>query len=882
MTASKSKKIFAFIVAMLVSTLFVALPLSGCKPKATTYYTVTFDANGGSSVESMRVKSGGLVTRPTAPTREKCTFKDWYKDREFEAVWNFKKDKVTSDIILYAAWNNMDGTPAENEFETPPPDDNNGDNNNDNNNGDNNNEQEPATGKVTATFNVGRAARLHGLSNPKPQVVESGSKITKPSVSLSGYSVTWKKEGRTVWNFDTDKLTNDTTFYAEWSDGSSSTPVTSYTPSSSLQSSDTVYIHYYRPDGNYNDWSLYAWKDSKNTTIRNSTKDNSGAVFAVSFSSIGLSASNGALKFIVAQIPASGDWFKDGGDNEVNLSSMQKLGSSYHWYVSSGNVSRGKNSFTPQSASSSNLSETLSSTAQTESPRASKTNVNRSTAAALSPAKTVTGWDETGVGYQIFVASFCDSDGDGWGDLNGITSKLDYLHDDLNVDVLWLTPVQKSNSNHGYDCYDYYSINDNFGTDYDYRNLVYQAHKRGMKIIMDLVVNHTSPQNEWFIKSKAGVIETVTYQDGTTAKVNYRDFYRWKSGDGGGRWISAGGGWSFYSSFGGNMPELNYDYQPVRDAMLDVASYWMAYGLDGFRMDAVKHIFMWDESENAGDDKSSGDGSYKVNETKNVEFFKEFDNKLKAKYPNCFLLGEQWNGDPNAVAPFYAGMDSLFDFNTYYDLPRAIKGTEGKNASTEATQLKNNAKLYDEKRGTGNHAINSMMSSNHDIDRLNTIMTDNTEQSKLYISVIMTMPGVSWIYHGDEIGLKDNGGGDEAHRQSMKWDSSYSEKCTVIGYGGTNGAVKSVAEQKTNNSSLLKHVMGITKVRNDYPALISGQATCSAENGVLKIVATKSGQKTVTVYHNFTNSAKTVAASGMQVFGSGSSIGAYGTAVFIN
>ena len=878
----RTRKIFAIVIAFLVSTLFVAMPLSGCAAPNATYYTVTFDSNGGTAVESQSVKSGKTATRPAAPTRDNCTFKDWYRDTAFEKVWNFKKDKVTSDITLYAAWNNLDGTPADNDFQTPVDGDDDDDDDDktkdDDDDDDDDDDHEAAEGKVTATFNVGRAARLHGLSNPAPQVVDSGSKITAPKVSISGYSVTWKKEGKTAWDFKNDKLTNNTTFYAEWSDGSSGgNTSTDYTPASSLQSANTVYIHYYRPGGDYDDWDLYAWIGNSDTTIKTFTKDDSGAVYAIPFSSIGISASS-TLNFIIAIIPGPSGWTKDGGDNTASVSKMQKLGSSYHWYVSQGSTASGKNSFSPSGAGS--LPETLVA-AKTESLRASKTNVNRATAAALSPAKTVEGWDETGVGYQIFVASFCDSDGDGWGDLNGITSKLDYLHDDLNVDVLWLTPVQKSPSNHGYDCYDYYSINDHFGTDADYRELVYQAHQRDMKIIMDLVVNHTSPQNEWFIKSKAGVIEKVTYQDGTTATVNYRDFYRWKSGSGGGRWYSTGDGYCFYSSFGSNMPELNYDYQPVRDAMVDLASYWMAYGLDGFRMDAVKHLFMWDESDNAGTDKKVGSGSYEFNETKDVEFFKEFDNKLKKKYPNCFLLGEHWEGAASAVAPFYAGMDSLFDFNTYYDLPRAIMNTKGNNVTTESNQLNSNAALYAKNRGSGNRAINSMMTSNHDIDRLNSTTSDNVNYAKLYISVIMTMPGVSWIYYGDEIGLKNNGSGDNAYRQSMKWDSSYSQKCTVIGDGGTNSGIKGVKEQKTETSSLLSHVMAITKIRNDYPALISGEATCSVDNGMLKIVVKKSGEKTVTVYHNFSSSEKQPSASGTCVFGS-KKLAAYGTAVFVS
>ncbi|MDE7107577.1 MAG: hypothetical protein K2O39_04565, partial [Clostridiales bacterium] len=541
----------------------------------------------------------------------------------------------------------------------------------------------------------------------------------------------------------------------------------------------------------------------------------------------------------------------------------QKVGGSYHWYVTQGNTANGSNKAVAVSSGGGSANR------QTEDKRASVGNVNRATAAALPVMKTVDGWDEMGVGYQIFVASFCDSNNDGVGDLKGIISKLDYLKS-LNVDVLWLTPIQSSNSYHGYDCYDYYSIDPKFGTNADYRRLVSEAHSRGMKIIMDLVVNHTSPNNEWFQKSKDGVIEEVTYQDGTKATVKYRDFYRWTN-SGGNRMESAGDGWYFYSSFGGNMPELNYDYQPVRDAMADVAAYWMSYGLDGFRMDAIKHVFMWDESENKQSDREGGanDRPYNYNETKNVEFFKEFNYKLKSKYPHCYLLGEQLNGNTDDVSPFYKGMDSLFDFNTYYNLPGRLDG----GASAAANEFNRNAQKYQTNRA--DRPINCMISSNHDINRLNAIIDGNTEKAKLYMAVIMTMPGLSWIYYGDEIGLAGKKGGDDDLRQSMKWTSTWANKCTAIYDNGANNNTKSVAEQENDSNSMLSYVKSLTKFRNDNPALINGTATCSEDNGMLKIEVTGGG-KMYTVYHNFSGSSKTV--SGNVVFGS-STVPAYGTAI---
>ena len=785
--------------------------------------TVTFVTDCSATVPQQTVEVGGKVNEPNI-TNSGYTLDGWYTAGGKK--WNFNSDTVSGKTLtLTARWTKI-------QFEDK---------------------------DVTVTFNAGLAARKAGVYNPAAVTVRAGNKITEPSLVRSGYTVEgwYVEEGKQKWNFDTDILTENTTLFAKWKSGGASTPIpTEYTPA--MKENNTLYIHYLRNNNDYDGWTAWVWTTGNGKRYTSVAVDKSGTVIAVNLSAIG---SPTTVNFKIAVISDSGNWdSSDGGDVKLNLADTQKVSGSYHWYITQGNTAGGNNKF-------------VTADRTTEPKRESKSNVNRQTAKNLPVMKTVDGWDEIGVGYQIFVASFCDSNGDGVGDLNGITSKLDYLQS-LNVDVLWLTPIQSSDSYHGYDCYDYYSIDKKFGTNADYRNLVTEVHKRGMKIIMDLVVNHTSQQNEWFQKSKTGVVEEVTYQDGSKATVNYRDFYRWKNTSST-RYCSAGDGWYFYSSFNSSMPELNYDYQPVRDAMVDVAAYWMNYGLDGFRMDAIKHIFMWDESENAQGDVEGGsnDRPYNYNLTKNVEFFKEFNYKLKTKFPHCYLLGEQLNGDPAQVSPFYAGMDSLFDFNAYYNLPRRLDG----GASTQAAEFNSNAGLYAKSRVNG-RPINGMISSNHDVDRLNAQIGGSTEKAKLYMAVIMTMPGLPWIYYGDEIGLvgdKNDNRGDDGLRQSMKWTSAWANKCTAIYDYRINNNTQSVADQEKDGSSLLSYVKRLTKFRNDNPAFISGSANCSEQNGMLKIVVTGGG-KTYTVYHNFSASSKTV--SGNVLFGS-TTVPAYGTAI---
>ena len=924
-------KAISLVIAIVLVVSCMAIHLAACGNITTApkLYTVTFDTLGGSSVPSQKVERGSRVSQPDDPTRDGYEFEAWCKDADGNNQWDFYVDTVQRDMTLYAKWfdpSEREPDPEPEPEPTPTPHtitfnvngghwvggstaiktvvtDENGRISQSKwvsdpersgytfkgwyltgngtgvkytqnsiftsdlalkagwtqNPTTDDPKPDPSKGKVTATFNVGLAARNAGLSNPPSQTVTYGDKISAPTVTRSGYKLDgWYAEnGTTKWNFSTGALTQNTTFFAKWvADGSGSSS-SSYTPSSNLNGNN-VYIHYYRYNGDYTNYTIYAWNGSKDNTYSIHTTDASGAVFKIPLSDLGYTSitSSTVLNFIVT-LPG---WIKDGGDNAAQFSAMAQYsntGNAYHWYVNQSATANGSNQFIGGSA------PTL---------RATENNVNRSYAQSLPVASTATTCDEMGVGYQIFVASFCDSDGDGVGDIQGIIKNLDYLAS-LNVDVLWLTPIQSSDSLHGYDCYDYYYIDPKFGTNADYRELVTKAHEKGIKVIMDLVINHTSTSNEWFIKSKLGVVETVTYQDGRTATVDYRDFYRWTNTKASSRYYSSGDGWYYYSSFNSSMPELNYDCQQVRDAMLDVAMYWMSYGLDGFRMDAIKHVFMWDESNNASGDKSAGDSGYVYNLTKNVEFFKEFNYKLKSAFPNCFLLGEQLDGNAANVAPFYAGMDSLFDFNTYFDMPRRIN--DG-GVSTLSNMFNNNANSY--KNYRGDRPINSMISSNHDISRLSDVLNANTNKIKLYFAVIMTMPGLSWIYYGDELGLMNNGTGDNAYRQSMRWTDAWANKCTCIGYGGTNANIASVAAQEKDTNSLLSYVKALTAMRNSNPTIINGTAQCSTQDGMLKITVTSS-TATYIVYHNFTTSSKSPSQSGTRIFGN-TTIEAYGTAVY--
>ena len=529
-----------------------------------------------------------------------------------------------------------------------------------------------------------------------------------------------------------------------------------------------------------------------------------------------------------------------------------------------------------------------------------------------------------GTGYQIMVSSFADSDADGFGDIYGIVQHLDYIKN-LGVDVIWLTPVQLSDSYHGYDITDYLTVDPKFGSKVspagtenggkvsektamaDYKLLLDEAHSRGMAVIMDLVINHTSTGNKWFVDS-AQLDETM------------RGYYRWANHETGeditieNCWYPYGDRvYSYYAKFGSSMPELNFSYTGTRAAVEAIALNWCEIGVDGFRMDAVKHIYMedevaYDENDTYVIDTPATGENYSSDLTKNLHFWRELNAAIKDKYPNAFVVGENFDGHAYHVAPYYEGFDSLFDFYSYFNLTSLAakayrNGVSGPYQGSAATylgstvsgtpysassdaalggnkthsvpygghwNLREAMSAYNRYRGgeampkTGSaeySAIVGSFTSNHDIARSinrvaanafngdgiaaqGTVTTSNYESldelaTCVQISQLM-LPGLTWIYYGDELGMsgnfpegknEDSDYADLYYRQPMKWD----EEATRPHYG-INGAEVGVELDEINASDLVtpayaqmedpnshyNALAAFAKAKGSEPALIRG------------------------------------------------------------
>ena len=679
----------------------------------------------------------------------------------------------------------------------------------------------------------------------------------------------------------------------------------------------------------YGDWGLWCWpQNGEGRTFNLAWIDESGAVYDVDLTHTygdagwdgktvpGKPLNNtmnyeyqtlptiGMQLFKISSRQKQGYWQNDGGNNYITYAEAKRAGGDYHWFVSESKVGQGTPRYTAEEIEDVYGKIPAGSATTSTSPSQDKYIINSNNANPTAYPKWTQGVKnfDANTGYQIFIASFCDSDNDGYGDIKGIISQLDYLKS-LNIDMLWLTPFQTSTNYHGYDIDDFFSVNPRWGTKQDYRDLVDGAHSRGMKIVMDLVLNHTSEANEWFVKSKNLVKETnVKFANTTFDTVNYRNFYSWinetqynkLTSETKKQWYGDEHGYYFYSSFGSSMPELNYDYQPVRDAIVDVCYQWMEYGLDGFRLDAVKHIYMVNEVTGKGGAVTNTEWNsnnpatpgklvdtaaplYSHDQVRNVNFYREFNHKLKTKYPNAFVVGENLDGYNLRQTPYYQGIDSQFEFNVYYASRgfACIRGlTGGFNESSMGLAFNDTyTRGYEAFTKVNSKYIGGQFTSNHDLPRARnrmalsktngstddsyaaitgSLINDSYYALFLYYGMIFTLPGVTWLYYGDEIGMDGimqytlNTGStdsltsepheDRVYRQPMKWfkdtKTSFpigynSLKCELTGLNATDN-VKSVDEQKKDANSLWNWVKTLTQIRKDYKL---GNATNIKDNG---------------------------------------------------
>ncbi len=387
-----------------------------------------------------------------------------------------------------------------------------------------------------------------------------------------------------------------------------------------------------------------------------------------------------------------------------------------------------------------------------------------------------------GVYYQIFVRAFADGDGDGLGDLRGIIDNLNYLGE-LGVSGIWLTPIHPSPTYHKYDVMNFYDIDQEIGTLADFKELIGEAHGRGIRVIMDLVLHHTSSQHPWF-------------QEAVDPESMYRDYYIWADSETN---LSASGPWAqrvwhprggshYYGLFWDGMPDLNYDNPRVREEAKAIAEFWLDLGVDGFRLDAAMHMYA-----HAEEDRSVG-------------WWVEFRDHLTRIKPDVYLVAEVWDTS-NVVAPYYAGFDSCFNFDLANLIIISARGGSDFGLARVSQRFINRYEEHSE------WVIDVPFLTNHDQDRVMSVLKD-VDQAKMAASVYLTLPGNPFVYYGEEIGMKGSGI-DENKREPFRW-------YPVDGPGQTSWRVStfntgswqpSVQEQQKDPHSLWRHYRNLIHLR---------------------------------------------------------------------
>lgn len=411
-------------------------------------------------------------------------------------------------------------------------------------------------------------------------------------------------------------------------------------------------------------------------------------------------------------------------------------------------------------------------------------------------------WYERAVMYEIFVRSFQDSNGDGKGDLQGVIDRLDYLNDgvpnsgdDLEVDGLWLMPIFKSDSYHGYDVTDYEAIEPDYGTAADFDALIAACEARGIKVVLDFVMNHTGQNHPWFVDSRSGP---------NAAK---RDWYLWRADDPGWKqpfgtgnvWHPYGGSY-YYGVFWSGMPDLDYREPAVVAAMTDIAHGWRDRGVAGFRLDAARYLV------------ESADGKL-FEQPETHAFWKDFRVSMGDDF---YLVGEVWTSRP-AVTTYWGGGKELhqaFDF----DLQAAITKAVGDGAASWLRQ-----ELAAQKAAGTPWGYAATFLSNHDLDRVSRRLSDGEQRAAAF--VMMTLPGTPYLYYGDELGVKSApSNGDEAKRGPLAWttagdaDYGFTTGTPWIGFAAESD-VRNIATSLANPTSLLRYYQSLIRLRHSQPAL---------------------------------------------------------------
>ena len=438
--------------------------------------------------------------------------------------------------------------------------------------------------------------------------------------------------------------------------------------------------------------------------------------------------------------------------------------------------------------------------------------------------------------YQIFVYSFCDSDGNGIGDINGVISKLDYIKD-IGFNGIWLLPVHPSTSYHKYNVRDYRAIDPTYGTIDDFKKLIEECHKRDINLIMDFVINHSGSDHEWFKSAVKSVkVEPcgndVCTVEGLCREHNkYVEYYHFTQEKTSADYKGIGDGWYYEAVFDTAMPDLNLKNEELRRELEGIMKYWLDMGVDGFRLDAAMHF---EEKDTAS----------------NNEIVAWLMNYCRSIKEDVYVVAEVWTNFGEITQYYESGINSVFNFSAA-EVSGRISQTF--NNYSDRYSLSAFAKIMveyeDDIAAVNPDAIDAPFITNHDMARLKGYMRVSPSEGgvegaynkqKMANAMLYIMRGTPFTYYGEEIGMASILGKDENYRAPMYWsntDSTGIVKFPSCEVKLTDHTYGSVEEQLADKYSLLNFVKRCIQIRNENPEIARGKTTVIEEFNVGDILA---------------------------------------------
>jgi glycosidase len=454
-------------------------------------------------------------------------------------------------------------------------------------------------------------------------------------------------------------------------------------------------------------------------------------------------------------------------------------------------------------------------------------------AAAQPAARPAADWRRGATCYEIFVRSFYDSDGNGVGDLNGLTEKLDYINDgnprttqDLGARCIWLMPVAESPSYHGYDVSNYYRVEPDYGTSADFRRFVTAAHRRGIKVLVDLVLNHASSEHPYFQAALRDPAST------------YRSWFRWSATR-----PAMKGPWGqevwhkspvrdeyYYGVFWSGMPDLNYETAAVRAEANKVARFWIdSMKVDGFRLDAVPYLV------ETGAEQAHTAGTHKV--------LRDFNAYVHGRKRDAFTIGEAWDSTGTILTYYPDQLDAYFAFPASDAIINAVNGGSASKLLPEFLRFQ------------GALPANrwSPFLRNHDQSRTLTVLGGSTARARTAATLLFTLPGLPFMYYGEEIGMAGDKP-DEQIRTPMQWSRQPNAgftRATPWEALQPEWAARNVEVQTSDSASLLDLYRRLIRLRAETPALAVGELVpLTTSNEAVAAYLRRDGRRAVLVVVN--------------------------------